>query len=935
MFSIASQLLAPTAVECCIFGTFNNFLYLIVGYRECITFYSIQSNKLIVEFKCRIDGVPKGLTMAKLNGKQYLVVQFNLSFSLCTVENHTLKTASIHYYNREDIMDAGIRHVTQNHHKILVDQQSTCILMPDLDFFTVLPIRNELDVHDKIPYFPSWTMSYSELKLVDVKNVVFLNGYFEPTIAILQDGQPFWQGLNQKDQGFITVMSLNIQKKQFTTLKVYKSLPSSSQFLLAIPGQTGFVYFCSSGFFIYDKQSINGFGVGVSAYSSLESMKYIDKLDLLGMNLDGCTAQFITNDSFIMALQNGHVWTVKIYPNTRQVSTRVEIQDSLPVSAFGIRVHMRKILTVSILNGIAISSPYCFLGCCGHSKLLDLKSSAAELIVLEDIADDDLYKTEPLPKTEITASDVKSGDIEILDELKSFAPMRHIATSNLDLYSDKKMMLIAATGTFDESCITFFQQALPWQVIHTFGSKLLKYFPFYYNGHVHCQYQKDNRQYLVELKQQVIKTSGNPFKLDLKFNFHSSPLFHLLVNPTSFVIYDLLLESKFTHVHEIQTGTIKLYNGYITNLYKNTLHVYLVDAGLKQMSLVLQMSDIKSVHISMTPAPTTSVDKEDGEIETVKIVHIWVLDCKDVLSILDVDGKLLNRYNCHLMGHVIKTDADSDPMDVDGVDTISSITNMCILYKKCFFLLLGDESGQITIYKSHKLQYFHKIQSNLLKLKYFKNIFYTTSSMQDSCILIANKTYFIHADARNNIYSHELAQLSHIKQIQKIEHARDLYMITDDLNTVLLIEIKDVMKRDSNLVYKQVKMNNTIDKVTWHDTSKLIVALTYDRVKTKCPPPLVHNDETDGRKVAPSTITDLTTQIEHLPGAFQVEMSKYSLKLLSLESFQVIDDVVMDDYFIILDMTSIIIETKESSTGEKQYIAVAGGLMKVFHFNIG
>ena len=901
MFSLASQLLPPTSVECCVFANFTGKQYLVVGYRERISFYTTDQNKLRLEFYSRIDGIPQGLATAKMNGKQFLVVQFQDCFSLCTVEKRTLKTASIHYYFREDIINLGIRHQMQNKHKIIVDQQSTCILMPNMDFFTVLPIRNELDDHDKIPYFPSWTMSYKELKLIDVKNVIFLNGYFEPTVAILQDGQPYWQGLEQRDQAFISIMSLNIQKKQFTQLKTYRMLPSTSQFLLAIPNQTGFIYICASGFFIFDKPNINGFGIGVSTYSVLESSKYIDKFELLAMTLDGCQAHFISIDTFILILQNGECWTVKLHSSPRMVSPRVDFTDSLATGAQGSRVTMKKMFSVSILKDIAVSGPLCFLGCCGHSKLLDLKLAAPEPIVLEDIADDDLYKMDIVqPKVVVEKN---GGEIEIVDSLHSFAPIRHMATNN-PINDASKVVFMAATGTNEESTITFFQQTLPWQVIHSFGNKISKHYSFTIGGVVYCQYQKDNKQILVELSDKLIKTQGNPYKIELKSLFFlSTTTYHVLVNSSVFIFYDLSMKVKFESTHDCSIGIVKIYNDILINLHKNTATVFKVSSSsVSTLFTLTECIDISVVENS-----------------------IWSLQNQDHITCYDLNGEIISCWDAHMYGNVLESpDKEDDPMETDE-STKNSFMSMCVLFKYYYFILLADNDGHILVYKYK--EHMIKVSTNLMKLKFFKNCFYNTGSMPDQCILVANKTVHISITNLGELQCHVMDQLSHLKHIQKMECVEhEQYMIVDDLNTILLLEIDATFTIDQPLPYKQLHLKTTVEKTTFHDKSGLIVALTSHRKPTKCPPPLVHNDETDGRKVAPSSITDLTTDIERKPGAFQVEMSKYDLKLLTREG-EIIDQSEFEDYFIILDMTALLIETKESSTG-KQYIAIAGGLMK-------
>eukprot|EP00834_Sanchytrium_tribonematis_P003888 NODE_168_length_14557_cov_0.729008.p2 type:complete len:672 gc:universal NODE_168_length_14557_cov_0.729008:10904-12919(+) len=670
MFTIFSNILPPTSVNCSTFGVFDGKEYLVAAARESVKFYIVQNGKLVVDFKVRIDGVPKSLNVAKLKGRNHLVIQLQTAFSICAVEQKSLKTVSIHDYNREDLFDLGIRHHTQYEHQLLVDQRSSYILMPNLDFFTILPLRDELDDPDKIPYFPSWTVSYRDLFLIDVKNVIFLDGYFEPTIAVLQDGQPYWQGLHQKEQCLITILTLNAQNKTLTQLKSYKGLPSSSQFLLPIPGQTGFIFFCATGFFIFDRSSPSGYGICFNAYHQFDSTRYNEKLESMGLNLDGCNAKFLTNEIFLLILQNGDVWSVKLHSTARSSAPLIDFKDGKPESAVGSRLLMKRIMTISILNDISVSSTHCFLACCGVSKLLNLNFSAPTPVLLDEIDDDDLYKVDTVKAAPLVDSNQpREESIELADSLNSFAPIRCLTTSTLESDSfEGKLILAAATGSFSESRVTFFRQSLPWILKQSYGAKVTKSITYYNGSEIISLYQRELKQYVVEIGEKVVRTEGNPFNIDFKnLGFLQSSKLNLAFNAKTFTIYDKSMELKFSHTHDCAIGTVRIHEYIICNRSKDTLTVFQIDENFKEARQLFKKSDICDY----------SITHIDGNLRFV------VLMLNDMIQLCDTDGDIISQTNFSLLLPII---SDSTQSDSRGI-----LTNLGVIrenHTSCHFILV-------------------------------------------------------------------------------------------------------------------------------------------------------------------------------------------------------------------------------------------------------
>nr|XP_013802067.1 PREDICTED: cleavage and polyadenylation specificity factor subunit 1 [Apteryx mantelli mantelli] len=164
---------------------------------------------------------------------------------------HDLKTLSLHYFEEPELRDGFV----QNVHipKVRVDPDGRCAVM--LIYGTrlvVLPFRRDTltDEHEgvmgegqKSSFLPSYIIDVRELdeKLLNIIDMQFLYGYYEPTLLILFEPNQTWPGrvAVRQDTCSIVAISLNIMQKVHPVIWSLSNLPFDCTQALAVPKPIG------------------------------------------------------------------------------------------------------------------------------------------------------------------------------------------------------------------------------------------------------------------------------------------------------------------------------------------------------------------------------------------------------------------------------------------------------------------------------------------------------------------------------------------------------------------------------------------------------------------------------------------------------------------------------------------------------------------------
>ncbi|KAL8181479.1 UNVERIFIED_CONTAM: Cleavage and polyadenylation specificity factor subunit 1, partial [Gekko kuhli] len=193
---------------------------------------------------------------------------------------HDLKTLSLHYFEEPELRDGFV----QNVHipKVRVDPDGRCAVM--LIYGTrlvVLPFRRDTltDEHEgvmgegqKSSFLPSYIIDVRELdeKLLNIIDMQFLYGYYEPTLLILFEPNQTWPGrvAVRQDTCSIVAISLNIMQKVHPVIWSLSNLPFDCTQALAVPKPIGGVVIFAVNSLLYLNQSVPPYGVSLNSLTN-------------------------------------------------------------------------------------------------------------------------------------------------------------------------------------------------------------------------------------------------------------------------------------------------------------------------------------------------------------------------------------------------------------------------------------------------------------------------------------------------------------------------------------------------------------------------------------------------------------------------------------------------------------------------------------------
>ncbi|KAJ1979968.1 mRNA cleavage and polyadenylation factor subunit, partial [Dimargaris verticillata] len=329
--------------------------------------------------------VVKTVAMEK-HGRCSLLVAFEeakmalMEYSPCT---HRLVTVSLHYYERDDYRREFIDDTWPP--KAVVDPASRCVILQMYrDRLAVLPLRqidalglfatptadstrkrkestlgvdSQADLSRKsdqmvsshpdpsrMPYLPSFVLDLQQLDspIANVIDIAFLQGYYEPTLAILYEAPAVtWTGNlhESKDTCAVAVLSFDLEKQTTPVIYHRANLPYDCIRLASVPSPTGGLLVVAANALIYLDQGQSGLGVAVNSaaikaeytefslkpaeFLSLQSPDIFEsKLqpDPTQLVLERSESVFLDYDTMLMVLASGQLLLVRCVSHGRSVS---------------------------------------------------------------------------------------------------------------------------------------------------------------------------------------------------------------------------------------------------------------------------------------------------------------------------------------------------------------------------------------------------------------------------------------------------------------------------------------------------------------------------------------------------------------------------------------------------------------------------------------
>uniref|UniRef100_A0A672NCQ9 Cleavage and polyadenylation specificity factor subunit 1 n=1 Tax=Sinocyclocheilus grahami TaxID=75366 RepID=A0A672NCQ9_SINGR len=519
MYAVYRQAHPPTAVE---FAVYCNFISsqeknLVVAATSQLYVYRIiydvevrwdgksRKEKLEQVASFSLFGNVMSMASVQLAGtnRDALLLSFK-DAKLSVVEydpgTHDLKTLSLHYFEEPELREGFV----QNVHipMVRVDPENRCAVM--LVYGTclvVLPFRKDTLTDDqegivgegqKSSFLPSYIIDVRELdeKLLNIVDMKFLHGYYEPTLLILFEPNQTWPGrvAVRQDTCSIVAISLNIMQKVHPVIWSLSNLPFDCTQAMAVPKPIGGVVVFAVNSLLYLNQSVPPFGVSLNSQTSGTTAFPLRPQEEVKITLDCSQASFITSDKMVISLKGGEIYVLTL------------ITDGMrSVRAFHFDKAAASVLSTCMTT---MEAGYLFLGSrLGNSLLLRYTEKLQETPMEEGRENEEKEKQEPpnkkkrvdstnwagskaslpdeLDEIEVYGSEAQSGtqlatySFEVCDSILNIGPCASASMGEPAFLSEETnpepdLEVVVCSGFGKNGALSVLQKSIRPQVVTTF-----------------------------------------------------------------------------------------------------------------------------------------------------------------------------------------------------------------------------------------------------------------------------------------------------------------------------------------------------------------------------------------------------------------------------------------------------------------------------------
>ncbi|KAG8134060.1 putative Cleavage and polyadenylation specificity factor subunit 1 isoform 2 protein [Naja naja] len=174
----------------------------------------------------------------------------------------------------------------------------------------------ELKSFQKSSFLPSYIIDVRELdeKLLNIIDMQFLYGYYEPTLLILYEPNQTWPGrvAVRQDTCSIVAISLNIMQKVHPVIWSLSNLPFDCTQALAVPKPIGGVVIFAVNSLLYLNQSVPPYGVSLNSLTNGTTVFPLRFQEGVKITLDCAQATFISYDKMVISLKGGEIYVLTL-----------------------------------------------------------------------------------------------------------------------------------------------------------------------------------------------------------------------------------------------------------------------------------------------------------------------------------------------------------------------------------------------------------------------------------------------------------------------------------------------------------------------------------------------------------------------------------------------------------------------------------------------
>uniref|UniRef100_A0AAX7SZQ9 Cleavage and polyadenylation specificity factor subunit 1 n=1 Tax=Astatotilapia calliptera TaxID=8154 RepID=A0AAX7SZQ9_ASTCA len=394
---------------------------------------------------------------------------------------HDLKTLSLHYFEEPELRDGFVQNV---HIPIVrVDPENRCAVM--LVYGTklvVLPFRKDTLTDEqesgvgegpKSSFLPSYIIDVRELdeKLLNIIDMKFLHGYYEPTLLILFEPNQTWPGrvAVRQDTCSIVAISLNIMQKVHPVIWSLSNLPFDCTQVMAVPKPIGGVVVFAVNSLLYLNQSVPPYGVSLNSQTNGTTAFPLHEVKL---TLDCCQSDFIAYDKMVISLKGGEIYVLTL------------ITDGMrSVRAFHFDKAAASVLTTCM---VTMEPGYLFLGSrLGNSLLLKytekLQETPEEPPSKKKRVESSTNWTDEVDEIEVYGSEAQSGtqlatySFEVCDSILNIGPCANASMGEPAFLSEEfqsnpepDLEVVVCSGFGKNGALSVLQRSIRPQVVTTF-----------------------------------------------------------------------------------------------------------------------------------------------------------------------------------------------------------------------------------------------------------------------------------------------------------------------------------------------------------------------------------------------------------------------------------------------------------------------------------